>query len=110
MPYLNERYVNLGMSQARIFSPNQAGDFIKYAQKSALDKERFVSTLYGFSQNKKISILFSLYSGGCGGPNGVSMGLGVVRLRLTNPQTPSRPHLGPRAPQKTEKTRSVFCF
>ena len=89
MPYLNERYVNLGMSQARIFGPNQAGDFIKYAQKSALDKERFVSTLYGFSQNKKFSILFSLHSGGCGGPNGVSMGLGVVRLRLTNPHTPS---------------------
>ena len=74
MPYLNERYVNLGMRQARIFGPNQAGDFIKYAQKSALDKERFVSTLYGFSQNKKFSILFSLHSGGCGGPNGVLMG------------------------------------
>ena len=84
------------------------GLFKQFLTHKRSTKEWSLLTLYGlFSKNKK-QIAFSLFSGGCGVPNGVEMGSGGWWAEGEPPPTPSRPPFGPRNPQKSEKQDQYF--
>ena len=89
---------------------NTFWDIQAVAKKLALDKERFVLTLYGFFSKQKNRSCFLCIPGVVGVQMGSRWGRGWFAFGSPTPRPHLDPIWNPHAPQKTEKTRSVFCF
>ena len=76
-------------------------------QKWALDKERFVLTLYVFSQNKKIDRIFSVFWGLWGSKWGLD-GVGGGSPSAHQPPDPILTPFG--TPRPPENRENAICF